>query len=103
MGQVMKRLLLAGSAVLTLMAITLLAVVGAGAWCMFAPAIPYSKMEQMRVGMAANDVTDLLGTPESRFSQGAGAEEWVYSRHTWAMYKVWIGPDRTVLNFEHDF
>jgi len=96
----MKRFLLVGAAAMVALAI---AVFGAAAWCMNAPAIPYSKMEKMRVGMTANEAAELLGQPASRYSEPNGSERWVYSRHTWAMYKVWIGPDRRVVNFEHDF
>jgi outer membrane protein assembly factor BamE (lipoprotein component of BamABCDE complex) len=96
----MKRALLWMLSTLLLLAI---AVMAAGAWCMQAPAIAYSKMQQMRVGMTENEVTVLLGTPGSRFWESSGLERWAYSRHTWATFNVWIGPDRTVVKFEHDF
>ena len=51
-----KRLLLAACAAALVL---LIAVVGLAVWCMNAPAIPYSKMERMRIGMTEGEVAAL--------------------------------------------
>ncbi len=72
-------------------------------WCMLAPAIPYAKIAKMHAGMTANDVVELLGEPGSKSTSHDGSERWVYSRGTWAMYKVFFGMDGIVEKCEHDF
>jgi outer membrane protein assembly factor BamE (lipoprotein component of BamABCDE complex) len=79
------------------------ALVGCSIWCMQAPAIPYSTMDKLRIGMNRNEVVALLGEPGSKFAESDGSQRWVYSRMTWAMYKVWVGSDGTVVRLEHDF
>ena len=72
-------------------------------WCMEAPAIPYRQMEKMRVGMTSAEVLKLLGPPKSKYAEAFGSEGWVYSRHTWAMFNVFVGADGTDVNYDYDF
>jgi hypothetical protein len=53
--------------------------------------------------MTAREVVDLLGAPVSKFPNRDGSETWAYDRHTWAIYYVYLGPDGTVVRFNHDF
>lgn len=88
---------IAGSA-LALVAAGLAAVL----WVMNAPAVPRSSLAKLRVGMTAPEVTQVLGTPDTRTAQPDGSQTWTYSRMTWAYLTVDFDANQTVVAFEHD-
>src|SRR5688572_10069936 len=47
-------------------------------WCTFSPAVPRRKLEQLRIGMSAGEVTTALGTPRDVTYKSDGGSQWVY-------------------------
>lgn len=72
-------------------------------WVMTAPAIPYSEMDRLHVGMTDAEVRDLLGEPESIFPHDDGGKQWVFSRMTWAGYYVEFDPGGRIARHWHDY
>ena len=83
--------------------LVLIAILAFPIWFMEAPAVPYSTIEAMKEGMSRTDVQSLLGEPNSIHTETDGSERWVYHRHTWAMYFVYLSPEGSVTRFAHDF
>jgi hypothetical protein len=67
-------------------------------WAMEMPAVPASKLAQLRVGMSQEEVRQLLGSPS--YDKGS---QWIYRRITWAHLNVFFDASGQVRDFEHDF
>jgi len=47
-------------------------------WCSFSSAVDQKKLDNLRVGMTAAEVTDLLGAPREKRAGEKNVELWVY-------------------------
>jgi len=71
-------------------------------WCMLAPAISSSSMDELHKGMTEDEVIDLLGEANSVHEWGDG-EEWCYHRNTWAMMFLRFDKQGRLVSWEHDY
>jgi hypothetical protein len=47
-------------------------------WCSFSPAVPQTRLEQLRVGMTTSEVVALLGPPRENKAIENGHRQWLY-------------------------
>ena len=95
-GRVWLAFVCLGTLVLVLIALPL--------WVMTAPAIPYSAMDKLHLGMSDGEVEALLGTPDDiSVPPKDGRTQWRYERGTWAIYYIKLDADGRLVDHWHDF
>ena len=77
------------------------AVTAFGRWCMHGPAVPYAKLNRLKVGMTMQQVRELLGEPR-REAVHAELPEWRFS-HRLKCHRLIIrfNEDGIVRQFQH--
>ena len=63
------------------LAVTIVVLGGFGAfarWCSFSSAVPQEKIDQLRVGMKADEIVAVLGQPREIRKSTEGHRQWLY-------------------------
>ena len=78
-----------------------LAVTAFGRWCMHGPAVPYERLNRLRVGMTMQQVRELLGEPH-REAVHTNLPEWRYSHRLKShLLIIRFDEDGNVRQFRH--